>query len=141
MPLPHTSQQCTISPLSFASFKQTSVDPHKILIEKIGGCYWAKVWNGKTFTGCHINIGMAKRGHLEAKMYSDKKKCFPQILIRFISLHSKLRPNYPLPQIPKNCTGHETKSGKTPRCGKVREGQKSICSPGSNWDNCQKPQV
>ena len=44
---------------------------------------------------------------------------------------SKLMPNYLTPKIPKNCTGHQIKSGNSPRSGKVREGQKSGCSPAS----------
>ena len=45
--------------------------------------------------------------------------------------HSELRPNYPTPKIPKNCASHNIKSGKSPRYGKVREGQKSGCFPES----------
>ena len=56
-----------------------------------------------------------------------------------LTYHSKLRPNYPTPKIPKNCASHQIKSGKSPRYRKVREGQKSGCSPGSNRENSQKP--
>ena len=54
-------------------------------------------------------------------------------------LHSKLRPNYPLPKIPKNCPRHDIKSGKTPRSGKAREGQKSGCFPASKGARGQRP--
>ena len=53
--------------------------------------------------------------------------------------HSKLRPNYPLPKIPKNCPRHDIKSGKTPRSGKAREGQKSGCFPASKGTSGQRP--
>ena len=55
------------------------------------------------------------------------------------TVHSELRPNYPTPKIPKNCTRLDIKSGNSPRCGKVREGQKSGCFPGSKRENGQKP--
>ena len=53
--------------------------------------------------------------------------------------HSKLRPIYPMPKIPKNYPRLDIKTGKSPRCGKVRKGQKSGCFPRSNRDNGQKP--
>ena len=53
-------------------------------------------------------------------------------------LHSKLRPNYPPPKIPKNCPRHDIKSGKTPRSGKAREGQKSGCFPASKGARGQR---
>ena len=56
-----------------------------------------------------------------------------------LTSHSKLRPNYPTPKIPKNCTSQDIKSGNSPRSGKVREGQKSGCFPGSKRENGQKP--
>ena len=45
----------------------------------------------------------------------------------------------PRQKIPKNFSSHQIKSGKSPRYRKVREGQKSGCSPGSNRENSQKP--
>ena len=53
-------------------------------------------------------------------------------------VHSKLRPNYPTPKIPKNCTSQDIKSGKSPRSGKVREDQKSGCFPASKRARGQK---
>ena len=53
--------------------------------------------------------------------------------------HSKLRLNYLLPKIPKNCPRHDIKSGKTPRSGKAREGQKSGCFPASKGARDQRP--
>ena len=58
---------------------------------------------------------------------------------KFEPIHSKLRPNYPTPKIPKNCPRHDIKSGKSPRSGKAREGQKSGCSPASKGARGQKP--
>ena len=53
--------------------------------------------------------------------------------------HSKLRLNYPTPKIPKNCPRHDIKSGKTPRSGKAREGQKSGYFPASKGARGQRP--
>ena len=79
-------------------------------------------------------------------MHFDMKwVCIRQQKIKLISdaltniNHSKLRLNYPTPKIPKNCASHQIKSGKSPKYRKVREGQKSGCSPGSNRENSQKP--
>ena len=63
--------------------------------------------------------------------YKQKAEKGPSRGININVCHSKLRPNYPTPKIPKNCTGHQIKSGNSPRSGKVREGQKSGCSPAS----------
>ena len=43
-----------------------------------------------------------------------------------------------MPKIPKNYTDHEIKSGKSPRSGKVRGGQKSGCFPASKRARGQK---
>ena len=56
-----------------------------------------------------------------------------------ILVHSKLRPNYPMPKIPKNCPRHDIKSGNSPRSGKVRRHQKSGCFPASKGARGQKP--
>ena len=61
------------------------------------------------------------------------------MLIQSNANHSKLRPNYPPPKIPKNYTRHDIKSGKTPRSGKAREGQKSGCFPASKGARGQRP--
>ena len=53
--------------------------------------------------------------------------------------HSKLRPIYPPPKIQKNYPRQDIKTGKSPRSGKVGEGQKSGCFPRSNRENGQKP--
>ena len=59
--------------------------------------------------------------------------------VAMYSLHSKLRPIYPPPKIQKNYPRQDIKTGKSPRSGKVRKGQKSGCFPRSNRENGQKP--